>query len=269
MNISNYKIETSTIYNKQRHAVGINIIMDNINKYKQENNIDNNNINILDCGCGTGNYTEILIQNGYNITSIDYNDNMLEVLKQKNLKNNIIKKVNIKEPLPFNDNKFDIVIINQVLHHLNDFNENFIYHKNLIKEISRIIKNNGLFTINTCSLENYIYGYWWTVFALKETMEYTKKYCPHNILSDILKTNDFEYDYLISKETLIYNYFDKNTFLNENIRETDTLWKYIDDEKYKEICDNIKNMTDTFFDDRLKLLQTYGQTTFYICRYNK
>ena len=60
MNISNYKIETSTIYNKQRQPVIINIIMDNIIKYKQDNNIDNNNnINILDCGCGTDNYRNI------------------------------------------------------------------------------------------------------------------------------------------------------------------------------------------------------------------
>ena len=191
MNISNYKIETSTIYNKKRLPVGIDVIINNINEYKKNNNIDDNNINILDCGCGTGNYTEILIQNGYNVTSVDYSDNMLEVLKHKNLKNNIIKKVNIKESLPFNDKQFDIVIINQVLHHLNDFDENFIYHKNFIKEVSRIIKNNGLFTINTSSLENHIYGYWWTVFALEETMEYSKKYCPHNILSDILKNNNF------------------------------------------------------------------------------
>jgi len=269
MNISNYQIKTSTIYNKTRQPIGINLIIDNINKYKKDNNIHTDNINILDCGCGTGNYTEILINNGYNVTSIDYNDNMLKILKEKNLKNNIIKKVNIKEILPFNDNQFDIIIINQVLHHLNDFNDNFIYHKSLIKEISRIIKNNGLFTINTSSLENHIYGYWWTVFALEETMEYTKKYCPHNIFYDILKTNNFKYDYLISKEPLIDNYFDKNTYLNENIRQTDTLWKYINDDKYEYICSCIKNMNETFFNDRLKLLEIYGQTTFYICICNK
>lgn len=270
MNISNYSNNIADIYNNNRKPIGINIIIEAINEYTNKTKKD---IKILDCGCGTGNYTDYLIKEGYYVISIDQNKSMLECLKNKDLKNNEIYEVDIKKKLPFDNNYFDVIIINQVLHHLNDNTNEFIYHKNLFKEFDRVIKPNGLFSLNTCSLENYIYGYWWTCYMLNETMEYCKKYCPHNIICNILENNNFTYTHKICKEPFIgEQYYNKNLIFDNNIRSMDTLWKYVNDAKYEEICNNIKNLGDSFdifFKERLDLLDIYGQSVFYICISNK
>jgi len=39
--------------------------------------------NVLEVGCGTGNYTRILLSRGYKVTALDISENMLEIAKQK------------------------------------------------------------------------------------------------------------------------------------------------------------------------------------------
>jgi len=39
--------------------------------------------NLLEIGCGTGNYTQILIKRGYNVTGVDASENMLDVARRK------------------------------------------------------------------------------------------------------------------------------------------------------------------------------------------
>jgi SAM-dependent methyltransferase len=38
---------------------------------------------ILEIGCGTGNYTRILLERGYKITAVDISENMLKMAKEK------------------------------------------------------------------------------------------------------------------------------------------------------------------------------------------
>ena len=38
---------------------------------------------ILELGCGTGNYTQILLERGYEITGVDISENMLKIAKEK------------------------------------------------------------------------------------------------------------------------------------------------------------------------------------------
>ncbi len=40
-------------------------------------------VNILEVGCGTGNYTKLLLEQGYDITGIDISEKMLKIAKKK------------------------------------------------------------------------------------------------------------------------------------------------------------------------------------------
>lgn len=74
---------------------------------------------------------------GYEVTSADISDTVLEKVKKFN--DNIVK-LDMKENLPFSDNTFDLVFANLSVHYFS--NEDT---KKLMNEIKRILRQEGLF----------------------------------------------------------------------------------------------------------------------------
>jgi 2-polyprenyl-3-methyl-5-hydroxy-6-metoxy-1,4-benzoquinol methylase len=268
--INNYDSTESNCYKKYRKPIGLDFIVENIdNKFKD---LDNKKLNILDCGCGCGNYSLELSKLGHNILSIDFNDDMLNILsdqvKSNNINNIKVKKVNLLKELPLENNTFDVIIINQVMHHFGDYNSNFNKHRLLISEFKRILNNDGLLLINTSSLEQHVQGLWWGELIKENLEKYCKRYCPDNLLKDILTENNFNVTVNICKEPFLGDkYFDKNFIFDESIRKTDTLWKYVDDETYNNVINKLKDEKDLdeYFNNRIQLFSEYGQSSFYIC----
>ena len=105
-----------------------------IEKYKE---YLNNKGLCLDLGCGIGQFTKKFIEYGYDVISSDISDIALNKVKEFN-KN--ICKVDMRQNLPFEDNKFDIVFANLSIHYFSDNDT-----KKLMNEIKRILKKDGLF----------------------------------------------------------------------------------------------------------------------------
>ena len=97
------------------------------------------NSDILDYGCGVGNYSQKVIKfNPKKIIGIDISDVSIEKAKKnKETIENIEFLVDNCEKTKFKDNTFDIVYGTGILHHLN--------LDSCIKEIYRILKPNGRF----------------------------------------------------------------------------------------------------------------------------
>ena len=93
---------------------------------------------ILELGCGTGNYTQILAKRGYKVTGIDLSESMLKVAKQK-CSGNFIKG-NICD-ISVNE-KFDVCIaMFAVMGYITE-NSNIV---KVLKNIHNHLKPNGLF----------------------------------------------------------------------------------------------------------------------------
>ncbi len=92
---------------------------------------------ILDLGCGYGWYTNYFSKVGGKVIGCDGSENMLSIAKNK-YPDFIFEKVDIEKELPYEDNYFDIVFCNQVLMDIKNI-------ENLISEIYRITKQNGIF----------------------------------------------------------------------------------------------------------------------------
>ena len=105
-----------------------------INEYKEY--IDGKGL-CLDLGCGIGQYTKAFMEYGYDVISSDISNIALDKVKEFN--NNIVK-VDMREVLPFEDNKFNIVFANLSIHYFNDEDT-----KRLMEEVKRILKKGGLF----------------------------------------------------------------------------------------------------------------------------
>lgn len=94
------------------------------------------NKNVLDVGCGKGGTAHILAQHGVNVSAIDVKDNF-------NYKNDsICFKMMSADNLQFDDEEFDIIVLQDVLEHLYDRNCT-------LSEIKRVLKKNGIFFLST------------------------------------------------------------------------------------------------------------------------
>ncbi len=265
MKISNYCEDVVDVYAQYRQPIGVNMILDKIRSNFPT--LQNKDIHILDCGGGCGNYSKVLYKHGFKITLVDQNESMLEKLRKENLKGLDIVSANITEPLPFENNTFDVIIINQVIHHFGDNDKEFYHHTNLFNECSRILKYDGLFSINTCNHDNYQYGYWWSELVMDNIEPYYSRYCPEEKLLKLLQKSGFKSTKKICTEPFIgKTYFTKEFIFNPDVRKTDTVWKYISDETYRMMLDHYKKMSHEdftqLFEDRLQLMNQYGQSIF-------
>lgn len=106
-----------------------------LDSYKQS--LDKCKTTVLDLGCGSGNDTLYLSERGFNVIACDYSSVALEKINL-NFKNVETKLVDISEPLPFENDTFDLIIADLSLHY---FDEQTTIK--VMQEIKRILTSNG------------------------------------------------------------------------------------------------------------------------------
>ena len=173
-----------------------------------------NNIKILDIGCGGGLITEEVSRLGANVTGIDFVKQNIEIAKicakKNNLKINFILKDFEKEKI---SSKFDVIIIFEVLEHLNDW-------KAFIKKIRSNLRKNGVLIISTIN-KNLI-----SKFATLDIAENLLKWIPMNTHKYYKFIKPEELEYLLSENKfkkiefrgLSYNFFRKKWNLSQNTK---------------------------------------------------
>ena len=170
------------------------------------------NLDILDLGCGGGLVCEPLSKLGARVTGIDFVENNIQVAKlharKKNLKIKYklknIEKMKIKE-------KFDLIIIFEVLEHLNDWSK-------LLFEIKKNLKKDGLIIIST--INRNIFSNFTAIFFAenilkwipKGTHKYEKFIKPQEIDICFKKNNMF----LKDLSGLTFNPIERNWKLSNN-----------------------------------------------------
>lgn len=90
---------------------------------------------IIEAGCGLGGWVSRLHNEGYNITGVDFVEDIIVPLKKHNPKLSI--EVGDCTNLKYNDNSFDLYLSFGVIEHLEDGPDAFL------KEAYRILKPNG------------------------------------------------------------------------------------------------------------------------------
>jgi len=98
---------------------------------------------VIDVGCGQGQDSRFFSKHGYTVTSIDFSEQGISIAKEKSKSSNInFQVLDISEPLPFQDESFDIVYSHLAIHYFNKEKT-----KSIFKELSRILKNDGILAI--------------------------------------------------------------------------------------------------------------------------
>ncbi len=178
----------------------------------QINNRNIKNLKILDVGCGGGIICEPLARLGAKVTGIDFAPNNIIAAKihsKKNkLKINYINKDIEKSKL---DEKFDIILMFEVLEHLDNW-------KKTIKNIKKNLNKNGLIIISTINrnllsklfainiAENILH------WIPKGTHDYNKLIKPEELKKILLKEN-FNFNNI---KGLVFNPLNREWKLSKN-----------------------------------------------------
>ncbi len=133
----------------------LNKILGNIDLYLLDQLLKgrfDSSMKILDAGCGEGRNLVYFIQNNYNVAGIDSNPGAINMLQfvARSLNPATAKTQFIEgkiEAMPYPDEEFDVLICSAVLH----FAENHGHFENMIKEICRVTKKQGMIFIRTAS----------------------------------------------------------------------------------------------------------------------
>jgi ubiquinone/menaquinone biosynthesis C-methylase UbiE len=99
-------------------------------------------IRVLDLGCGAGNNSKFLAENGFNVYGIDGSKSAIKICRERfkkwNLSAEFIQGDFVK--LPYRNNFFDLIVDRESLY-ANSFNSIL----NIINEVYKKLKTNGLF----------------------------------------------------------------------------------------------------------------------------
>ena len=126
---------------------------------------------MLDVGCGTGAVMEFLKSRGV-VEGVDMSDKALEYCRKKGLE---VKK-GLANEIPYGENAFDAVFALDVLEHLDN-------PAGAVKEVSRVLKNGGLF-IATVPAHQWLWSHH------DESMHHRKRYSKQ-AFTDLFKS-DFD-----------------------------------------------------------------------------
>lgn len=112
--------------------------------------LDKSEKSLLDVGCGGGLLAEELALMGFDVTGIDLSEKLIKVARTHALQSglNVNYLIGDGDKLPFDDETFEVVACCDVLDHIEKWDE-------VIGEVARILKPNGIFIYDTINRTDY------------------------------------------------------------------------------------------------------------------
>ena len=234
---------------------------------------------LLDGGCGTGNYSAALLPYVGRLNGIDFNPEMLKQAKAKLGQAIEDDRARLEQgsllALPFEDETFDAMMINQVLHHLEDGQDaSYSGHRAAVAEAARVIKPGGILMINACSHKQLSDGFWYNHLIPEGLASCKRRIAPTSLFRQMLAEAGFEVlARHIPAETVMQGqaYFDVAGALNPDWRAGDSIWAMAPDSEVDAACTLIADLienenTGQWFSQKDRQRTHVGQLTFWIAQ---
>jgi 2-polyprenyl-3-methyl-5-hydroxy-6-metoxy-1,4-benzoquinol methylase len=94
---------------------------------------------LLDAGCGTGLFSRAAVERGARVTSLDVGERLLEQVARKTESERVVGDV---ASLPFEDDRFDVVICTEVIEHTME-------PRRAVAELARVLAPGGTLVLTT------------------------------------------------------------------------------------------------------------------------
>ena len=129
---------------KQQNVVGKELLSLTREEMLKESDLGK----VLELGCGTGLYTEILLKNSKIVVATDFSDEMVATAKQKrgNLQKVQLKRANALN-LDFENESFDTVFMANLIHIIGNAEK-------VIQESKRVLKSGGCLIITSFAIDD-------------------------------------------------------------------------------------------------------------------
>ena len=132
--------------------------------------------NVLDVGCGSGRLSKALLEKGYSVVAIDNDWKAVEIAKKKGIMA-FVADINDWKT----DEKFDCIILGDVLEHIED-------DKSAMRKVHAMLKPNGCIVVNVPSYQ--------FLFGKHDVALGHKRRYSDNELKNKLKDSGFKIEYL-------------------------------------------------------------------------
>jgi ubiquinone/menaquinone biosynthesis C-methylase UbiE len=231
---------------------------------------------VLDAGCGTGNYLAALAGKVARVEGVELNSGMLETARTKtaDLSELRLQEGSILE-LPIEDGSCDGVVVNYVLHHLeNGSDAGFAATRSAVEECYRVLAPGGTLVIQTCYPEQYRQGYWYSALIPAAIDRLIHRFIPLQLLEQGMSEAGLapagrlvSLDEVLQGET----YLDPLGPTRQEWRDGDSSWALVEEGEMASVMAEIKRMLadssmDEFLAGREELRRQHGQATFVIGR---
>lgn len=98
-------------------------------------------LEVLDAGCGSGPLTEVLRAKGAVVAGFDLSPAMVELARKRLGEDADLRVGDLGAPLPYPDDKFDLVVASLALHYVEDW-------ASALAELRRVLKPGGRLTVS-------------------------------------------------------------------------------------------------------------------------
>jgi ubiquinone/menaquinone biosynthesis C-methylase UbiE len=237
----------SEIYDETRQPVGVEIILGCLASCPRPLS----EIVLLDAGCGTGNYSRALISRVARVEAVDLNAGMLEKARAKLRAEASAGRIHFHQApiaaLPLRDGSVDGVMVNQVLHHLDDDAAQWPAVRGVIDELARVLRPGGTLVINICSHEQIRHG-WWYMILIPEAMEkMRRRHVPIDVLQSIMSECGLSHcGVFVPLDGIMQgrHYFDRRGPLDARWRSGDSIWAMVSEDQLKRVQEKIRALDE-------------------------
>ena len=232
---------------------------------------------VLDAGCGTGNYSQALLKHAGIVRALDINPDMIRIAARKMERFEARGRMSFCragiDAIPFRSGLFDAVMVNQVLHHLGDTADSRdAALRRVFSEFKRVLKPKGLLMINTCSHEQVKNGYWFYHLIPEAVERVCQRYPSIDRLTDLIKECGLSMNgRYVALDAMCRGpaYFDARGPLNPEWRDGDSIFALVAEGQLTRVKDEISKMDANgtlvnFVKEHDRARQRIGQTTFVV-----
>merc|ERR1711939_66592 len=260
---------TSQQYDTRRVNPGLDIVLGNaaLNgpTHKQK---------LLDVGCGTGSFLQAMRPHFGEIAGVEYNAGMIEKAFEK--LDGVSLEQGSAQALPHPDNTFNVVTINQVVHHF-DAAEDYAQLKLAIQECARVLVPGGKLIINTSTPQQQRDAFWWLSLFPAASDKICSRFPPLEVMIKHMRDAGLT----VGADNIIVplhrplmhpdKYLDGGIDLafDKTYRQCDSSWEMVSEAELEQGLAEIRRMkeectADAWLAERDALRKSMGQCTFVV-----
>ncbi len=262
--------QTSVHYDQTRTPVGVEIILGCLvssGKRLPE-------MVVLDAGCGTGSYALEIARFVGRVEAVDLSEGMLREARSNAERSGFHDRLCFRcssiDRLPFDDDGFDAIMINQVLHHLGGDRAELDRHRAVLDELARVLRPGGALVINLCSTEQIRDGWWYRDLFANAFDRIARRHISIARLTELLRECGFRHGGSFVPTDAVFqgdSYFESTGPLRKEWRDGDSVFALATEEELESACSRIREMAeqgtlDEYVARQDIARQSTGQVTF-------